>query len=364
MRALHLIDSLSMGGAQTFIKGILEHNFGNDNIYLYALRESKIMLKIKHCNVITHAGTARYSFKPLLNMKILIEKDSIDIIHCHLFRSQLFGWLLKKLYFPDIILIYHEHGKIFNNSILYKLFIKCTKSKVDLYIAVSKATKRHLINYANAPEEKIRILYNFVNFKRFDKSNVKWNTSDEREKLGFCRNDFVVGFAGRLVKRKGWRTFIDAAALILKEQTNVTFLIAGDGDDKNKMLDLINKKKLSNKVKYLGYVADMVWFYSLLDCFIIPSYWEPMGLTEIEAQAMGVPVISSDVEALNEIMRHGENGLLFTSKDGTGLAAIFLKLITDQELKKSLVLGGYETVKVFSLEDYNEKLSGIYKELL
>lgn len=363
MKVLHLIDTLSFGGAQTVVKGIFEDNEDNDNITLFVLRKTETVYSINHKNVITHTGKSKYSFKPLKEIKEVIDSKGITILHCHLVRSMVFGWLVKKLYYPDSKLIFHEHGRIFTRNILYRLFIKYSKPQTDLYIAVSKAPKRYLVNYTNVPEKKIKTLYNFVDIGKFNVSSIKWNTIEERKKLGIGERDFIVGFAGRLVERKGWRTFIVAAELVLETQPNITFLIAGDGKDKHELLELINTSKLAENIVFLGYVSDMVWFYSLLNCFVIPSYWEPMGLTEIEAQAMGIPVISSDVEALNEIVRHNENGLLFTVKDEKDLAEKIQKIIVDEELRKYLINGGYQTVKTFSLKDYSIKLRGIYNEL-
>ncbi len=364
MKILHIIDTLTLGGAQTVVRGILERNKDNNQYFLYVLRETNNTYKIDHSNVFIHPTSYRYSLKPLKDLRNIIEKEGIVALHCHLFRSMVFGWILKKLYYPDIKLIFHEHGRIFTNIIIYRLFIKLSIFQTDLYLAVSKATKRRLISNAGVPQNKIKTLYNFVDLDKYNRKFIAWNAEEEKVKLAIDRDEFVVGFAGRLVERKGWRTFINAAELVLVKQPNIKFLIAGDGKDKQVLIDLINTKKLSKNIIFLGYVSEMVWFYSLLDCFVIPSFWEPMGLTEIEAQAMGIPVISSDVEALNEIIVHGENGLLFNVKDEKDLTENINKLIIDDELRQLLVFGGHKTVKGFSLYNHSIKLEKLYNELL
>ncbi len=291
MKVLHIIDSLGLGGAQTVIKGIFETQKSNKNIFLFALRKREINMEIKHLNVYLFNSNKRYSLKPIKELRKLIEKESIDILHCHLPRSQITGWILKKRYFPKIRLIFHEHSDIYDNKVLPFLFKKI-QNRVNLFIAVSKATKQELIKKANIDPKKIVVLYNFVDLEKFNRKNIKWNIQKEREKLGIGRDEFVIGFAGRLIERKGWRDFIEAANILIKENKKFKFLIAGDGPEKQKMLDLIEKYNLNSNIIYLGYQSKMVWFYSLLDIFVIPSHWEGLPMAQLEVMDMGIPMIS------------------------------------------------------------------------
>ena len=364
MKTLHIIDNLGLGGAQSVIKGIFDSQINNENIYLFALRQTRIEAKIKHSQYYIYKSSSKYSLTPLKELKRKIDKENIEVLHCHLFRSQLFCYLLKRLFFPEVKLIFHEHGRIFQEQLFYNLFIRHSIKVVDLYIAVSYATARNLKKKTRVPDAKIAVLYNFVNLDCYHKGRIAWNVEEERNKLSIKKDDFVVGFAGRLIERKGWRTFLKAAELTLNSNPNTKFLIAGDGKDKEKLLNLIKDRQLHKNVIYLGYVSNMVWFYSILDCFVMPSNGEAMGLTAIEAQAMGVPVIASDVEALNEIIKDGENGLLFETRNKKDLAEKIKRLIIDTKLRQSLISGGHEAVKEFSLKNYSLKLGGVYNELL
>ena len=362
MKILHIIDSLALGGAQAIVKGILECYIDKD-YFLYALRKTHITIGIKHPKVYVLNSNKKYTLRPLKELDEIICKEKIEVLHCHLFRSQFFGWLLKRRKYADIKLVFHEHGRIFNNSFIYKLFLKYSMPQVNLYLAVSAATKRRLIRSAKIPDSKIKILYNFVDTHKYNRANISWNRIEERRMLGINRDEFVVGFAGRLVEGKGWRVFIDAAEIILKRYPNIRFLIAGDGEDKAKLKHLVLNKNLNNKVVFIGYVSDMVWYYSLLSCFVIPSQWESMGLTEIEAQAMGIPVISSNVEALNEVIKDGENGLLFEANNHKDLAKKIIRLYQCRSIRKKLINGGYSTVNKYNLKEYLVSLETHYKSL-
>jgi L-malate glycosyltransferase len=366
VRVLHVIDSTNLGGIQTLLKGIFENHKENKNIFLYSLRKTEINININHKNFIVSKSLVKYSIKDLFILKDIIRSNNISIIHCHQIKSQFFGYLLKLFFFKNITLIFHEHGQVLLeksksfSDFFFIIFLKKAKKKVNLFIAVSKIIKKTLIKKSKIPENKIKFLYNFVDLDKFNKKNIKWDIRKERQKLGIKNDEFVIGFAARLVQRKGWKDFIKSSSIILKENTKIKFLIAGDGQGKKKLINLIKELKLKKNMYYLGYVSDMVWFYSLLDCFVIPSHWEPMGLTEIEAQALGVPVIASDVPALNEIIADKFNGLLFKAKNEKDLAKKIILLYNNKKLRTQLVKNSLKDVRKYSLEEYIMNLDKIY----
>ena len=356
MRVLHLIDSLGLGGAQTVVKGVFDAQKKNKNIFLFALRKREINTRIDHPNVKTFNSKAKYSFKPLKELKRLIKKERIEILHCHLFRSQLFGWILKKS-FPNLKLIMHEHGQIFRNDFYYNVFMKITQKQTNLFIVVSRATKQKLIEKAKINPKKIKVLHNFVDLSKFNKKNIKWNIKKEREKLGIKSKEFVIGFAGRLVERKGWEEFVETAKQ--DPMKNIKFIIAGDGKDKKVLL---SKIKDQNNIKYLGYISDMNNFYNCLNCFIIPSHWEPLGLTQLEAQSCGCPVIASDIEGLNEVVNNKKDCLFFEAKDSIDLGKKITIIYQNRKLREKLIKEGLKNVKKYSLKNYIKKLNEVYNE--
>ncbi len=362
MKVLHIIDSLGLGGAQTVVKGIFEAQKENEDIFLFALRKRDITTEIKHKNVCIFDSRSRYSFAPIFALRKLIQKEKIDIIQCHLYRSNVFGIILKTIWFPHVKLIVHEHGGIFEDGMLYRLILNLNQKKVDCFIAISKSVQKALMRYAHVNESKITLLYNFVDLNTFSSKNVSWHIGVERTKLGISSENFIVGFAGRLVERKGWREFVEAARLLSQRNENISFLIAGEGEQKKELLALITKYALENKVIYLGHVSNMVWFYSLLDCFVVPSHWEPMGLTGIEAQAMEVPIIASNVDGLNEIVKNNENGILFDSTNFLDLSLKIKKLSTDSLLRKRLSLNAFGGVGLRSLNKYIKDLKYLYEQ--
>jgi len=339
MKVLHVIDTLWLGGSQQLLKGVFERSSENSNLFLFALRKTNPLIEIHHKNVTVFNSTTRYSLSPLFELKRLIRIKGINTIHCHLPRSQVFGFLLKKLYFPNLKLIFHDHGDIFEKGIVLPMLLNLFQKKVNVFIACSQAVKQKLQVRARIPTNKIEILRNYVDVEKFDLKSISWNIDFERQQLEILsKSTFVVGFAGRLVDRKGWREFVEAARYLTdrtSEVRDIKFLIAGAGPRENKLKSLIREYNLQNQIICLGYVENMRWFYSLLDCFVMPSHWEGMPLAQLEAASMSVPVISTNAAGLQEVFNG--HALYVQTKAPELLAEKIIELIEDQSLRNMLI---------------------------
>ena len=355
MKILHIIDSLGLGGAQTVVKGIFESQKNNKDIYLYALRKREINIKIDHPNVFSFNSNSKYSFKPLKQLKEIMEKEKIDILHCHLPRSQVIGYLLKRNYFPKIKLIFHEHGDLYCNKLPVATFYKCTRNKVDLFIAVSNFIKRGMIKKAGIDPKKIIVLYNFVDLTKFNRKNIKWDIQKEKEKLGIKKDEIVIGFAGRLNKVKGCEYLIKSLpSLTIKYNV----LIAGEGSLKKELENLAERLNVRDRVIFLGYTDKMVWFYSLIDVLIVPSLYESFGLSVIEAKSMRVPVVCSKVDGLIEVGL--KNALYFEARNSSVISKIINQIKSSKKMRIKLIEGGYQNALRFSLKNYLRVLKEIY----
>ena len=96
MKVLHIIDTLWQGGAQSLLKSLFENQKDNPDIFLYSLRTREFNLDIDHPNVIANISTSRFSLRPLKTIREIIRTHQIDILHCHLPRSHVFGYIIRK----------------------------------------------------------------------------------------------------------------------------------------------------------------------------------------------------------------------------------------------------------------------------
>ena len=363
MRILHIIDTLWLGGAQTLLKSIFEYQVENENIFLFSLRQTKPQISIKHNHITSFDSEKKFSLRRIKTLKWFIKENKIDVLHCHLPHAQAMGYIMKRIYFKKIVLVFHEHAEIFNESWSIKYLLKKSKKKVDKYIACSKSSKVELVDKIRIDPYRVLVQHNFTDTEKFNKKNCNFNITEERKLHGLNINDFVVGFAGRLVERKGWKELLNAASE-LKSSIKIKFLIAGIGPDKEEFESTIEKLDLKNNVIYMGYVEDMPLFYSLINCLAIPSYWEGMSIVQLEAAAMEVPTICTDAPGLIDIFENLKDTLYFELFNHKELKENIEKLMSNKELGEDIVKNSLLKVEKFNIKNYLEELDNIYKMIL
>jgi len=350
MRILYLIDNYSLGGAQTIVKGILENSSGNPDVFSIALRVKNPEMIIHNPNATVYKSRSRYSIFPLFFLKKFIRIHQIDLLHCQLPRSVIFGFLLKRLFFRDIVFIIHEQGDIFE-SWLYAAALKLVSAESKGLIACSNATGKKLQESAGIKSSKISVIYNFVDQNRFKP------VSKEAEETNY------IGFAGRIEKRKGWREFLQIAEG-MRDKNNFKFLIAGTGAENNQIIRIINNNNLTN-VEYLGYLSNMSDFYHRLRLLIIPSYFEPMGMVAVESMACGVPVIASDVPGLNELIDTEKTGWLVPAHSVKPVIRIIEEYCSQPiDYQQKISSQATRKAETYSYLHFTEKLQLYYKQLI
>jgi len=367
MKILHLISNSGLGGAQIMVRDLIQHS---QNQYVYAFRKDKndvfegLNDKVFYCDL---KKSHKFNFRILFDLKRLIKKHQFSILHTHLGKPLIYAYLLK-IFNSKLKIIHHEHGLICGDDHRpecktlwwYKWYLKLLQGKVDQYILISKFIYELYKNKVKLPENKLKLLYNFIDPNKHHRLSYS-EIERERNKLNLKNTDFVVGFAGRLVARKGWDTFLQAAKRLTQTQKNYKFLIAGSGPGKDSVLSFIHCHKLSDSILYLGFIKDMNKFYAILNCLCMVSHWEPMGLAHIEAQACGAPVIATDIPGLNETLT--KNNCFFIKKgDYEDLVTKLELLKNNPDKSEHLIKEGYKNAKKYSLEDYLNNLKLIYHQ--
>ncbi|MFW6130571.1 MAG: glycosyltransferase family 4 protein, partial [Atribacterota bacterium] len=351
---LHLIDRISLGGAQRIVISLLNNNKKQSlDIKLQTLKKTnkkQFVKKIENNN--------KFSLLKILKLIKTINSPRYDLIHCHLSKSIIFCLLFAN---KNKKIIVHEHGKILRKGLLYEFCLKIFKHKVDLFLAVSRTVKQKLISKAKIPENKIKVLYNPINLKEFSPDNKsKAEIKSEKEKLDIKDIEFVIGFVGRLSKVKGCKYLIKSLQYL---DFKYKLLILGDGPERKNLEKLSENLEIRNNVEFLGYKESVKKYYSLSDLVVIPSLSESFGLVALEAQAMGVPVICSEIPAFKEILSNKKNALFFESQNEKDLTDKIKKIYSEEKLSKKLIRNGLENVKNYDLETYINNLTEVYKKI-
>ncbi|MEA1958959.1 MAG: glycosyltransferase family 4 protein [Chloroflexota bacterium] len=155
----------------------------------------------------------------------------------------------------------------------------------------------------------------------------------------------VVLYVGRLVARKGLNLFVEAMARL--KDANAHFVFAGRGSEKL-LFDLLKRNGIGeDRYTYLGFVPNdrLPWLYKVSSAFVLPSYYENLPISLLEAMAMKVACISSNVGAVDEIIEHGKSGLLFESGDVDKLVHYIRALLDNSVQRERLAEAGCQRVR-------------------
>lgn len=368
---LHIVDSLEFGGVQTILKTLFEFQKENSRTHLLALRSTDSQVRINHPNVVVYPNAGRFSIGPLNLILKMVREHRIEVLHCHLIRSQVFGYLIARMFGrAGISLIFHEHGTAVAiddgnrlSRIAFNLFQAAAATRVDLHIAISRFVEKSLFEIVRGRLKASVVLYNPARRLVQDCDLTSSFRAHAREELGVPADAFVVGMAARILERKGWRDFL-AATSLLAERYPVFFLLAGDGQEFPEMTSEICARNLGRQGRALGYLADLTSLYAALDCFVMASHWEPAGLSHLEAQYFSVPVVGSNVPGFDETVQPNVNCIMFRPGDPGDMAEKIATLITDSGVRRRIAEGGRMNAERYSIECYTRDLNALYREIV
>lgn len=280
-------------------------------------------------------------------------KKNIKIIHIHgasnasFWRKSIFI-LIGKLFHKKII--YHIHGggfAIFSQK-HYK-YVQYILTKCDCIIALSESWKKYFEN----------------TFKCNNVIIIK-NVIEPPQKHFIFHNKFTLLFLGRIGENKG---FYDLLQVIKKNKdtykNNLILFYGGDGEIE-KSQKLINEYELSNIVQYQGWVSGekKINLLNTADAYILPSYHEGLPISILEAMSYALPIISTNVGGIPEIVKNGENGFIVTPGDIQGIENAINTLMHNIDLRKQLGIKSYSMVQEHLPQYVSKQLNNLYNELL
>ena len=181
-----------------------------------------------------------------------------------------------------------------------------------------------------------------------------------RAQLGFAENEKLILYVGRLSSEKGVDFLVRSyARLNISRQTKL--LIVGDGPEEKKLQELAHNVGLGSKVFWCGSVDDVVDYLQAADLFVMPSQFEGQSNAILEAMACELPVIATDVAGNNELVLHGDNGLLVAYGDESALAAAICSLLENPQQAQELAACAHTCVRErHNLQDVIVRYEALY----
>lgn len=200
------------------------------------------------------------------------------------------------------------------------------------------------------PKEKGSVIWNGsskgINLNVFDINKKKEWRKEIRCQYGILESEIVIGFIGRINKYKGINELLLAFKKLIQNMENTKLLIVGDIED-IKQIDpeLYQWSTNSRNVIYTGFTTHTEKYFAAIDIFTLPSYREGFPNTVLESEAMGVPVVVTDIPGCRDAMMDQETGILIKAKDSITLAHALEKLILCSDKRILMGNNGHQFVK-------------------
>ena len=284
------------------------------------------------------------------------------------------GIISYKKYFKfSLITVMHGLEVTRLQSPKYKKKIKNFKETINLsdkVISVSNFTKDKARSILNN-DKKIDVIPNFVNVKSFFSIKKK----NLRNEFNLNNTDIVLLSLSRLVRRKGHFIAIDAMKLLIRKYSNIKYIIAGTGDlgYQKELKTYVKNNNLENYIDFLGYISevDKNKIYNICDIYIMTSLpcglkgnSEGFGITFLEANACGKPVIGTNVGGISDAIQDGFNGFLIKPNNPLELEKAIVNLINDKNLYNSLSKNSIDHIKNnFDINLVGKKFNSIINQL-
>lgn len=300
-----------------------------------------------------------YMTSLFFNLMRIIRKYDINIIHAHsTVPTGLVAILVAKLL--GIPLFITVHGMDVNNYInhpLFKHLLSFTLGNCDNVIVVSNDLAEKVRNLG-VDKKKIYILRNAVDTNRFKPIKSQMI----RKKYDIDENFIILLFVGYLDTFKGVFELLEAFYEINKKCSDVILIIVGEGPKSAEIKEKIQKLSLDKFVILTGKISPLSIheYYQSTDIFVLPSYTEGIPLSVLEAMACGLPIISSCVGGIPEVVNDGKNGFLVLPKNYRGLVEKLGILINNMDLRKEFSKKSVEIIYENSL-NIEQKIDRLLK---
>jgi len=292
-------------------------------------------------------------------LRSYIISNKLNILHVS-WSKDIFIAVMLKLFIPRAIkIIFYRQMKIpHEKKIFYHRFFY---KHIDLLLVITDKLKEEA--YRNIPIHKDKVIKLTYGISK-PKLNIKLNKSNFNKINNINPKIFSIGIFSRVEEQKGQHLVLDAMNMSSNEMQVCIIGHVMSNQYKEQLLIRAKIYHLTKYLKFINFVDTPMSYMPFFDLVILPTYEETFGLVAAEAMIMGVPVIGSNAGGVPEIISHGDNGLLFETKNMSDLSKKIDMIIENKTLRDSLISNAPEyAYKEFDYNNHFDKLEKIFNSL-
>ncbi len=294
----------------------------------------------------------------------VVHYQNLDILHVHYaIPHAAVAYMAKKIllaegrYIPVVTTLHGTDITLVGNNRAFAPVVEFSINKSDGVTAVSQSLKQDTLELFHI-EREIRVIYNFIDFERFRKTN-----KEHFKKIIAPEGERIIAHTSNFRKVKRVEDVIHIFHKIRK-QVPSKLLMIGDGPERQHCEQLCRELDLCDEVRFLGKQDAIEELLAICDLFVIPSESESFGLAALEAMACEVPVISSNSGGLPEVNIHGETGFLSDAGNVTEMANYAIQLLQDEDMLRRFRANALEQARRFDIERILPEYERYYEEVI
>ena len=368
----HLVHGLTVGGAERLALRMGEHLPADEfRVSYLCLDELGTWgTDLQRAGGAVHLLNRRpgFDWRCARRLAALVRRERIDLVHAHQYTPFFYALAARHLRSRPPIL-FTEHGRWFPDFPRPKrmLFNRALLGRRDRVVGVGEAVRRALVVNEGIPAGRVRVIYNGVDLTPYgnparDRATIRHSV---RAELGIPDSALLLAQVARLDDLKDHATAVRAMALVVAAVPQAMLLIVGDGPERTKIERLVAQLGIGQCVRLVGTRGDVPEILQAADLFLLSSKSEGIPLTVIEAMAARLPVVSTDVGGVGEIVVTGETGLLVPAGNDASLAAAAIELLQDAARRARLGEQGFRrAIDKFDEARMHRDYRALYAEML
>lgn len=355
MQILYVIDSLTVGGAERLILDFAKNLSKEHKIGVYVLKRVDSYIQEQVLNM---EGISFYCYESLLSplhiIRIVRIAKNYDVVHVNLFPA-LYWAAIAKCFLRNKRFVYTEHST-FNKRRKYPILQKVEKwiyGQYDYIVAISNKVRESLLVWIGNNKRNIVTINNGVDIRKFTTAKAV-----TKSMLGIDDGHVMIFMSARFSAAKDQSTVVKSFPFLLNNR-KIHIVFAGDGPLLENVKLLAEQMGISANIHFLGFRNDIPEIIKASDICVLSSKWEGFGLVAVEYMAAGKPVIASNVDGLNDVVRGA--GMLFEQGNEKELAEKINLLIADDSLYNQMSKNCMKRSELYDLSHMISSYLSLYK---
>ncbi len=318
----------------------------------------------------TRAAAPHRDVQAFAELRSLFRQLRPDIVHTHNPKPGIYGRLAaRSAGVPAIVNTVHglyatPGDRRAKRALVYGLELVASRcSHAEL---VQNPEDVETLARLGVPRSKLQLLGNGIDLSRFDPSRAGDERRRVRREWGVADDEVVIGTVGRLVAEKGYPELFEAIAMVSQRFRRARSVVIGPSDpDKGDALDpAVLRRAAAAGVHFLGFRHDVEVLYPAMDLYVLASHREGFPRSAMEAAAMGLPIVATNVRGCRQVVEDGVNGRLVPVNDARALAAAITELVADPSLRATMGQAGYDkAVREFDQQQVIDLTLSTYERL-